>query len=224
MLEFYLDTADVAQVARFNECLPLRGITTNPTILAKGGKGLNEVLAEMAEVLGADARFHAQVVSKTVDGMVEEAKQINELPYDMVVKVPATETGLAAIRKMKAEGIQVLATAIYSAHQGFLAALAGADYLAPYVNRIDGMGADGVKAVADLQQLLEKHGLNSKILAASFKNTQQVTEVMKLGIGAITLPVDVMSQMLGHPAVEPAVSQFSLDWENAFGEKLSFES
>lgn len=224
MLEFYLDTADVEQVVRFNACLPLRGITTNPTILAKEGKGLNSVLADMAKVLGSDARFHAQVVSQSVDEMVKEARRIHELPYDMVVKVPATEIGLAAIRKMKAEGIQVLATAIYSAHQGFLAAMAGADYLAPYVNRIDGMGADGVKAVADLQLLLDKQGLESKILAASFKNTQQVTEVMKLGIGAITLPVDILSQMLGHPAVEPAVAQFSKDWEGAFGNQLSFES
>ncbi|PSW06572.1 fructose-6-phosphate aldolase [Photobacterium lipolyticum] len=224
MIELYLDTADIVQVSRFNKCLPLRGVTTNPSILAKSGEGLSQILPALAETLGSDARFHAQVVSTTINEMVEEAKQLNQLPYDMVVKVPATETGLAAIKIMKKEGITVLATAIYSAQQGFLAALCGADYLAPYVNRIDGMGSDGVGVVADLQLLLDQHALSSKILAASFKNTQQAMEVMKLGIGAITLPVDVAAQMFAHPAVQPAVEQFSQDWHSAFGAKLSFES
>ena len=224
MIELYLDTADIEQVKRFKQCLPLKGVTTNPSILASAGTGLNEVLTDLAQVLEQNARFHAQVVSTSVDGMVEEAKQIHQLPYDMVVKVPATETGLAAIKQIKKEGILVLATAIYSAQQGFMAALCGADYLAPYVNRIDAMGADGVGVVADLQYLLNQHGLASKILAASFKNTQQAMDVMKLGIGAITLPVDVAAQMFAHPAVQPAVEQFSKDWHEAFGNKLSFES
>ena len=224
MIELYLDTADIEQVARFNLCLPLRGVTTNPSILAGSATGLSKLLPALAAELGPAARFHAQVVSTTVEGMVEEAKQINQLPYDMVVKVAATETGLAAIKQIKKEGILVLATAIYSAQQGFLAALCGADYLAPYVNRIDAMGADGVGVVADLQHLINQHGLTSKILAASFKNTQQAMDVMKLGIAAITLPVDVAHQMFAHPAVQPAVDKFSKDWQSAFADKLSFES
>ena len=109
MLELYLDTVDVEHVARFNACLPIRGVTTNPSILAKSGRGLKHALAELAGIIGPEARFHAQVVSRTVEDMVEEAKHIHALPYDMVVKVPATEIGLAAIKKMKAENIQVLA-------------------------------------------------------------------------------------------------------------------
>jgi len=224
MIELYLDTVDVEQVTRFNACLPIKGVTTNPSILAKSGRGLNQVLPELARIIGTSARFHAQVVSQTVEGMVEEAKHIHALTYDMVVKVPATEVGLAAIKKMKAENILVLATAIYSAHQGFLAALCGADYLAPYVNRIDVMGADGVGVVADLQLLLDQHRLDSKILPASFKNTQQVMDVLKLGVGSITLPVDVAAQMFAHPAVQPAVDHFIHDWQGVFGSKLSFES
>ena len=224
MIELYLDTADVVEVKRFKQCLPLKGVTTNPSILAKSGKGLTETLTGMQEALGGTPRFHAQVVSSTVEGMLEEAKRINELPYDMVVKVPATETGLTAIKLMKAEGIQVLATAIYSVQQGFLAALCGADYLAPYVNRIDAMNGNGVEVVADLQLMLDQHQLPAKILAASFKNTQQAVEVMKLGIGAITLPVDVAAQMLSHPVAKLAVEQFEQDWKATFGSKLSFES
>ncbi len=224
MIELYLDTADINQVIRFNECLPLKGVTTNPSILANSKTGLRQFLVHLTEIMGEKPRIHVQVVSLTVLDILEEARMIHALPYDVVVKVPATETGLAAIRKIKAAAIPVLATAIYSAQQGFLAALCGADYLAPYVNRIDSMGMNGLGVVADLQLLLEKHNLDSKILAASFKNTQQVMEVMKLGIGAITLPVDVAEQMLTHPAVQPAVDQFNRDWQQVFGNKRSFQS
>lgn len=224
MFELYLDTADVKQISRFHACLPIKGITTNPSILAQSGIGLNQLLLELDTVLGTGARFHAQVVSQTVNGMVEEAKRLHELPYDMVIKIPATETGLTAIKKIKAENITVLATAIYSVQQGFLAALCGADYLAPYVNRIYAMGTDGVAVAADLQLLLNQHQLNCKLLPASFKNTQQVMDVLKLGVAAITLPYDVAAQMLAHPAVQPAVDKFNSDWGEAFGDKLSFES
>lgn len=224
MIEIYLDTVDVEQVARFNACLPIKGVTTNPSILAKAGVGVNQALAGLAEVLTSEARFHVQVVSQTVDEMVAEAKKIDALPYDMVVKIPATEKGLVALKIIKQENIKVLATAIYSVQQGFMAALSGADYLAPYVNRMDTMGGDGVAVVADLQSLITQQKLDCKVLPASFKNTLQVMEVMKLGVAAITLPVDVAAQMLIHPAVEPAIEQFEQDWRGAFGTKLAFES
>lgn len=224
MIELYLDTVDVEHVARLNHCLPIKGVTTNPSILAKAGVGVNQALSDLSNILGNDARFHVQVVSQMVDEMVEEAIKIDALPYDMVVKIPANERGLAAIKKVKKKGVNVLATAIYSTQQGFFAALAGADYLAPYVNRMDMMGANGLAVVADLQILIEKNDLNCTLLPASFKNVLQVTELMKLGVGAITLPVDIASNMLLHPAVEPAVEQFNKDWTIAFGRKLSFES
>ena len=224
MFELYLDSADLEQIARFKDCLPLTGITTNPSILAGAGIGLRQFLAEANAILGGNARFHVQVVSTTVEAMVDEARKLHELPYDLVVKVPVTERGLAAIKLIKADDIPLLGTAIYSVQQGFLAALCGADYLAPYVNRIDNSGVDGVKVVADLQLLLERQGLTSKILAASFKSTQQALAVMKCGIAAITLPLDVAEQMVTHPAVRQAVDQFGADWQQAFGDRLSYES
>ena len=224
MIELYLDTVDVEQVARFSACLPIKGVTTNPSILAKADVGVNLALLKLSKAIGSEARFHVQVVSETIDEIVAEAKGINALPYDMVVKVPATEVGLAAIKIIKKEKIKVLATAIYSAQQGFLAALCGADYLAPYVNRMEKMSGDGIGVVADLQQLITLHGLNCKILPASFKNTLQVISVMKLGVEAITLPVNLAAQMITYPVVESAVEQFVQDWRGVFGTELSFES
>ena len=224
MFEFYLDTTDLQQLARFNKSIPLKGITTNPSILAKSGVGLKDTLINCSKILGPETRFHVQTVSKTTQEIINEAEQLNALPYDIVVKVPTTEIGLAAIKELKHKRITVLATAIYSVQQGFLAALCGADYLAPYVNRIDAMGVSGINVVDDIQLLLKQHGLASKLLPASFKNTQQVMDVLKLGVDAITLPVDIADQLISHPAVPPAVKQFECDWQVVFGDKLSFES
>jgi len=223
MIELYLDTVDLEQVKRLNTCLPVRGVTTNPSILSNAGVGVTQALSELADIIETP-RFHVQVVSQTVNDIVDEAIELDKLPFDMVVKIPATEIGLAAIKIIKTRGVQVLATAIYSSQQGFLAALCGADYLAPYVNRMDTMGGNGVAVVADLQQLITINGLNCKLLPASFKNTLQVMDVMKLGVGAITLPVDVAMQMISHPAVDPAVDKFGQDWRDSFGSMLSFET
>jgi len=223
MIELYLDSVDIKQISRLNACLPVKGVTTNPSILANADTGVTQALSEIEEIIGG-ARFHVQVISQTVDEIVEEAIEIDKLPFDMVVKIPATEIGLAAIKRVKKRGIQVLATAIYSSQQGILAALCGADYLAPYINRMDTMGGNGIAVVADLQQLITINGLDCKLLPASFKNTMQVMEVMKLGVGAITLPIDVALQMISHPAVDPAVEKFSQDWSGTFGTMLSFET
>jgi len=224
MFELYLDTADIGHIARFGAALPVRGITTNPSILAKAGIGLGALLPQVAGVLGNQARIHVQVVSDSADAMLKEALSVIELPYDIVVKVPATEIGLAAIKQMKARNIPVLATAIYSVQQGFLAALCGADYLAPYVNRIDALGANGTGVVADLQRLLDRHQLASKLLPASFKNTQQVLAVLQAGVASITLPAEIAAELFAHPSVQPAVNRFSQDWRDVFGPALSFES
>jgi len=223
MIELYLDSVDIKQISRLNACLPVKGVTTNPSILANADTGVTQALSEIEEIIGG-ARFHVQVISQTVDEIVEEAIEIDKLPFDMVVKIPATEIGLAAIKRVKKRGIQVLATAIYSSQQGILAALCGADYLAPYINRMDTMGGNGIAVVADLQQLITINGLDCKLLPASFKNTMQVMDVMKLGVGAITLPIDVALQMISHPAVDPAVEKFSQDWSGTFGTMLSFET
>jgi fructose-6-phosphate aldolase 1 len=224
MLEFYLDSADVRQITRFQRCLPIKGITTNPSILAKAGCGVQSLLAELDGVFGKQARYHVQVISQTLPEMLIEARQIAALPYDVVVKIPATETGLAAIKQLHSEGILLLATAIYSVQQGFLAALAGADYLAPYVNRIDALGGNGVAVVGELQNLLTCQQLPCCVLPASFKNTRQVLDVLQTGVGAITLPVELMEQMLFQPATDFAVAQFDRDWQQVFSHQLAFES
>jgi fructose-6-phosphate aldolase 1 len=224
MLELYLDSADIQQIERFHSCLPIKGITTNPTIIAQAGIGVNQLLKQLNLIFGGKARFHIQVISQSVDEIITEALKIADLPYDIVVKIPANEIGIKAIKQLHSENIPVLATAIYTVQQGFLAAFAGADYLAPYVNRIDLLGGNGVKVVSQLQQIINQQKLASCLLPASFKNTRQVLDVLQIGVGAITLPTDLMSKMFLHPATSLDIEQFNDDWQEVFAHQLPFET
>jgi fructose-6-phosphate aldolase 1 len=225
MFQLLLDTADVKKIAEINEYLPVHGVTTNPSIMAGSGKGVTHVLPAIVEVLGEDTQLFVQALSTTVDGIVAEAHKLTEMPYkNITVKIPTTPIGLAAMKKLRSTNIRTLATAIYTVQQGFLAALNGADYMSPYVNRIDTLNNDGVGVCAEIQHLLNAHDLPTILTPASFKSTQQVLDCLATGCGAITLPVDVIEQMVNFPAVQPAVEKFNTDWSAAFGDKLSYNS
>jgi len=217
-VELYLDTANVAEVERLARIFPLAGVTTNPSIVAAGKETLWEVLPRLQKALGEEGTLFAQTMSRDAQGMVEEARRLHDAIPGIVVKIPVTAEGLAAIKQLKKEGITTLGTAVYSASQGLLAALAGAKYVAPYVNRIDAQGGDGIRTVQELQTLLELHAPDAMILAASFKTPRQALDCLLAGCEAITLPLDVAQQMLNTPAVESAIEKFEQDWNSAFGQ------
>lgn len=216
-MELYLDTANVQEVERLAHIFPIAGVTTNPSIVAASRESIWDVLPRLKKAMGEPGTLFAQTMSRTAEGMVADARRLNEAVPGIVVKVPVTAEGLAAIKLLKKEGIPTLGTAVYSASQGLLAALAGAEYVAPYVNRVDAQGGDGIRMVQELQTLLELHAPQSKVLAASFKTPRQALDCLLAGCEAITLPLDVAQQMLGTPAVESAIEKFEQDWKNAFG-------
>lgn len=224
MFELYLDSANLEEIRALSDVLSLDGVTTNPSLMAAGGLGLTQLLPALYEILGANCRFHVQVVSNSVEGIIAEAQQLHDMPFDIVVKIPAHAAGLTAIKQIKKHNIPVLATAVYNVQQGMMAALNGADYLAPYLNRIDNLGFDGIGVVSDLQGLIHQYQLPCKLLVASFKNVQQVLQVVKLGVHAVTLPLDIARQILMNPATDAAVEKFEQDWHSVFADKLSFES
>lgn len=217
-MELYLDTSDVAAVKKLARVFPLAGVTTNPSIVAAGKKPLETLLPELQDALGGEGRLFAQVMANTAEGMVKDARKLRSIINDLVVKVPVTAEGLAAIKMLKAEGIPTLGTAVYGAAQGMLAALAGAEYVAPYVNRIDAQGGSGIRSVEELQQLLELHAPESKVLAASFKTPRQALDCLLAGCQSITIPLDVAEQFVSAPAVQAAVVKFEEDWQGAFGQ------
>lgn len=218
-MEFILDTADVTEIKKLNELLTVAGVTTNPTIITKSKKSFQDTVKEIIEVLDENQTFFVQAISTTCEEIVEEAKYICSLrEKNTYVKIPVTHEGLKAIKECKKLGLGVLATAIYTADQAFMAAMNGADYLAPYVNRMENYG-DGIKEVKDLIEMLKVNGLSSKVVAASFKNKKQVHDLIVAGIQAVTVPVDVAYSMINHPGTEIAVGEFTENWNNAFGRK-----
>lgn len=216
-MELYLDTSDVVAVKALSRIFPLAGVTTNPSIIAAGKKPLDVVLPQLHEAMGGQGRLFAQVMATTAEGMVNDALKLRSIIADIVVKVPVTAEGLAAIKMLKAEGIPTLGTAVYGAAQGLLSALAGAEYVAPYVNRIDAQGGSGIQTVTDLHQLLKMHAPQAKVLAASFKTPRQALDCLLAGCESITLPLDVAQQMISYPAVDAAVAKCEQDWQGAFG-------
>lgn len=216
-MELYLDTADVAAVARLARIFPLAGVTTNPSIIASARQRPESVLPALRDALGGEGRLFAQVMASQAQEMVAEAHKLRGIISDLVIKVPVTAEGLAALKLLKREGIPTLGTAVYGAAQGLFAALAGAEYVAPYVNRVDAQGGDGIQTVTELQQLLTLHAPGAKVLAASFKTPRQALACLLAGCEAITLPVEVAEQFISTPAVSAAIGKFEQDWQHAFG-------
>lgn len=173
--------------------------------------------AALQDALGGEGQLFAQVIANQADEMVKEAQLLTTRVPGLVVKIPTTPEGLAALKQLKVLGIPTLGTAVYGATQGLLAALAGAEYVAPYVNRLDAQGGDGIQMVQDLQQLLTLHAPDAKVLAASFRTPHQAMSCLLAGCEAITLPIDVVEQMLVTPAVTAAIDGFEKDWQGAFG-------
>lgn len=216
-MELYLDTANVQEVERLARIFPIAGVTTNPSIVAASKESIWDVLPRLQNAIGETGILFAQTMSRDAQGMVSEAQRLSKAIPGIVVKIPVTSEGLAAIKQLKKEGVTTLGTAVYSASQGLLAALAGAKYVAPYVNRVDAQGGDGIRTVQELQTLLALHAPDSKVLAASFKTPRQALDCLLAGCEAITLPLDVAQQMLDTPAVQSAIEKFEQDWKNAFG-------
>ncbi|EHF02295.1 hypothetical protein HMPREF1008_00700 [Olsenella sp. oral taxon 809 str. F0356] len=217
-MEFFIDTADIEAIRELCSFLPIDGVTTNPTIITKSGKAPEQVFAELEEVLDEDQKIIAQVVATDYEGILAESRKIASLRggKNVVVKIPVSREGLRAIPAVKSEGICVLATGIYSPDQAFWAAKAGADYLAPYVNRMCNYG-DGVSQVIELVDTLATYGFDAKVCAASFKNVDQVHQLLAAGTPAVTVAPDVIRAMVDHPGTAIAVDEFTSNWRKTYG-------
>ena len=190
-MKLIIDDAHIDLIKKIYEYYPVDGVTTNPSILAKSGRQPFEVLKEIRSFIGEEAELHVQVVAKDADGMVDDAHRIvKELGANTYVKVPSIPEGFKAMKALAKENINITATAIYTPMQAYLAAKCGASYAAPYVNRIDNMGFNGIQVAKQIHDIFKNNNLKTEVLAASFKNSQQVLELCEYGIGASTIAPD----------------------------------
>ncbi|MEA5051620.1 MAG: transaldolase family protein [Oscillospiraceae bacterium] len=224
-MRLLVDDACAQRIRAIMETYPIDGVTTNPTILARNGEAPYRALRELKTLLGPDRQLHVQVVSLDADGMVREAQRIRaELGKDTYIKIPVTAEGLKAIRRLTEAQYPVTATAIYTKMQAYLGAKAGALYAATYVNRIDNLGADGVATVLEIDRIFRTNGLNCRMLAASFKNSQQLISLCAQGIDSATVSPDVIEGLLNDQNGPAAAVAFKRDFETLCGAGKTMEN
>ena len=220
-MKLFIDDAHIEKIKHIYEYYPVDGVTTNPSILAKVGKNPLETLHEIREFIGPEGIMFVQAVALTAEGMINDAHMIVDLfGRNTIVKIPSIPEGFKAIRELKKDGIMTCGTVVYTPMQAYLAAKAGASYVAPYVNRIDNMGYDGIKVTKEIHDILvSNHMDHCQVLAASFKNSQQVLELAEYGVGSSTAAPDVIDTFVKNPAIDGAINDFVKDFEKLTGSR-----
>ncbi len=218
-MKLLIDDANIENIKEIFNYYPVDGVTTNPSILCKNGKAPYDVLKEIREFIGKDAQLHVQVISTVAEAMVEEGRRIvDTLGRNTFVKIPTIPEGLKAMQILSSEGYNVTATAIYTPMQAFLAGKSGARYVAPYVNRIDNLGADGVATTREIIDIFRANNMETEVLAASFTNTMQVQSLCLFGAGAATVAPQVFFNLIKNASVTSAEDVFISDFEKLCGE------
>ena len=213
-MKIFLDTADVDEIRRAADAGLIDGVTTNPSLLAKvaGDRDPKEIFLEICEAV--DGPVSAEVVALDADTMVSEGKRLAGLHDNIVVKVPLTEDGLRACRRLRSDGVRVNVTLCFSPTQAHLAAKAGATYISPFVGRIDDISGDGMELIAQIRQIYDNYGIETEILAASLRHPQHVVQALLMGADCGTLPPKVLYQLLKHPLTDLGLAGFLEDWRS----------
>jgi len=222
-MEYMFDTVNLEDIKHFSEFFPITGITSNPSIIKIEDKiNFFNHFKEIRNIIGEDRSLHIQVVAKDYEGIMADSHAIlKNIDKKVFIKVPVTEQGLKAIRALKLEGFGVTATAIYTKIQGLLALEAGADFIAPYYNRMENMDIDPRIVITTFAKMIKEYNYSTKILAASFKNMGQVNTAFECGAQTATIKPALLHDALKMPAITKAVEDFTADWENVFGKDVS---
>ena len=223
-MELLLDTANLEAIKKYNDYYNVIGVTTNPTILSREKGPFFETYEKIRSVIGEEKQLHVQVTARKCEEMLKEAEMIlSRLGKDVYIKVPVVEEGVKAMKILKEKGYNVTATAVVSVQQAFLAGSVGADYVAPYVNRMANLNVDPYEAVARIRNLFDNQAIATKILGASFKNTQQVVLVYESGAEAVTVAPDLLTAMCSNAMTDLWVTNFEKDWAGLYGDRRIYE-
>ncbi|MBF8435578.1 hypothetical protein I0Q91_00670 [Halanaerobiaceae bacterium Z-7014] len=216
-MNLYIDSANIKKIKELYDWLPITGVTVNPTILARDQITISDFLHEVKNL--SPKCTHIQVTHTETKQIIDDVQYLWSLELDNIsAKIPVTKNGLKAIKEIKSENESrlITATAVYNANQALIAAEAGADFIAPYVSRIDRLEHSGLDVVADIKVLLNKYNLESKIIAASIKNAYQLKEILKIGVDSVTLAPDLIEEAFQSDLTDQAETDFLNDWSNVF--------
>lgn len=210
-MKFFIDTANVDEIREAQSWGLLDGVTTNPSLIAKTGRTFEEVIAEIVQIV--DGPISAEVVSTDADGMIAEAGKLAQIHENIVVKIPLTMDGLKATRWCRDNGIQTNVTLCFSPLQALMAAKAGADYISPFVGRLDDIGHDGMELISQIAEIYENYDFDTEILVASVRHPMHVLEAARIGADVVTVPFGVLSKLAKHPLTDAGLAKFLADWD-----------
>lgn len=211
-MKFFADTADIAEIRSLIETGFVDGVTTNPSLIAKSGRPLQEALKEICELVSGP--ISAEVTATDLEGMLKEGRFLAKIAPNIVIKVPLTPNGLMACRQLTDEGTPVNATLCFSAAQALLAAKAGATYISPFIGRLDDIGEKGSHIVHQIIEIYSRYPhFKTQVLAASIRSPLHVVEVARRGAHIATIPPKVLHQLYQHPLTDKGLSNFLADWE-----------
>lgn len=210
-MKFFLDTANIEEIKKANDCGLLDGVTTNPSLVAKENREFRELIDEICAVV--DAPINAEAVSHTADDLVAEGRELSKIHKNIVVKIPMTLEGVKAISTLSSEGIKTNATLIFSPMQALLVAKAGATYASPFIGRLDDVSHIGMDLVHQSLEIYTNYGFQTEIIVASIRHPVHVLEAALAGAHIATVPYKVLEQLSKHPLTDIGIEKFLKDWE-----------
>ncbi|APO79805.1 transaldolase 2 (plasmid) [Rhizobium etli 8C-3] len=210
-MKFFVDTADIAEIRELATAGVVDGVTTNPSLIAKTGRPIREVVKEICEAI--EGPVSAEVTATEFDGMIAEGEQLASIAANVAVKVPSTWDGFRACRALSERGLEVNVTLCFSANQALFAAKAGAAYISPFVGRLDDIGLDGMEVVREIRAIYDNDkSFNTQILASSIRTPRAVTKAAMAGADIATVPPAVLRNLAKHPLTEKGLVSFLADW------------
>lgn len=210
-MKFFIDTADIKEIRTAYDMGCVDGVTTNPSLLAKAGRGLEETIREICSIV--DGPVSAECVSEKADELVKEGRGLAKIHDNVVVKIPMGVEGMKAVKTLTAEGIRTNVTLCFSANQALLAAKAGATYISPFVGRLDDISQDGMELIAHIIEIYQNYDFQTQVLVASVRNPVHVLQSARMGAHVATLPFNVIAQLANHPLTDAGIKKFLADWE-----------
>lgn len=212
-MEFFIDTAIIEEIKTAYDWGIIDGVTTNPSLIAQSGRSQEEVIKEIASIV--EGPISAEVIATKADEMILEAEKLSQIAPHIVIKLPMTEDGMVACKKLTEKGIKTNITLVFSANQALLAAKCGATYVSPFVGRLDDIGQDGMILIEEIRSIFDIFGFETKILSASLRHPQHVKQVALAGSDIATIPFKAMKALFHHPLTDNGLSKFLEDYRKS---------
>ena len=211
-MEFFLDTADVDSIRELSETGLIDGVTTNPSLVAKSGKDFFAILKDISKIVSGP--ISAEVTALESDGMIAEGEKLAKIAKNIVIKLPLTQEGLKACKKLTKKKIKTNVTLCFSPAQALIAAKSGATFISPFVGRLDDIGENGMELIQKIKDIYSNYSnLNTKILVASVRNMEHVAQAAIIGADVVTLPPKILEELYEHPLTKKGLDDFLEDWK-----------